>query len=288
MNAECNDDLPAEVYHAMPQISNSMLGDFLESPELYRGRYITQTIPRKESTPAMRFGTLFHDAVLLGIENAVIEIPDECLSSNGAKAGKGWETFKAHYAGMDKVFLKRDEYAALRNMVDAVGSHPIASRLLDRGDGFIEQSIFWTDEATGLRLKSRLDMRRKSMPLVLDLKTVSDISFRGLATGVHDFGYYRQAVAYKEAAKALTGVCHDFIFIAVEKEPAHRVACFDLDSRALERGWEDWRGGLDRLAECYQTGEWKTPGLDKILSLDLPAWAYTNQWEIANGDGTTA
>lgn len=262
-----------------------MLGDFLESPELYYGRYIAETIPRKESTAAMQFGTLVHDSVLLGIDHTVMEIPEESLSANGAKSGKGWETFKAHYAGLNKTFLKRDEYAALRNMVEAVAAHPIASRLLDRSDADIEQSVFWVDEATGIRLRSRFDLRRKSMPLIVDLKTVSDISFRGLATGVHTFGYHRQAVAYRLAAQALTGEPHDFIFVAVEKEPPHRVACFDLDERALQRGWEDWRGGLDRLAECHRTGDWTTPGLDQVLSLDLPGWAYTNQWEVPHGDG---
>lgn len=284
--ATAQDAMPSDDYHARGEISNSMLGDFLDSPELFYGRYVANTIPRKATTAAMQFGTLFHDALLLGIDNAVVEIPDECLSSSGSKAGKGWETFKAHYAGMNKVFLKRDEYAALRNMVDAVMSHKVAARLINHKDAAIEQSIFWKDEATGMRLKSRLDMRRLSMPLILDLKTVGDISFRGLATGVHDFGYARQAVFYKRAAQALTGQQHDFIFIAVEKEPPHRVACVDLHQRALERGWEDFRGGLDRIAECHRTGDWTTPGLDKVLKLDLPEWAYSNQWEHRDdGDG---
>lgn len=282
------DLMPSDEYHRQSGVSNSMLNEFIESPELYHGRYVAETIAAKAPTPAMQFGSLFHDSVLLGIDHVAVEIPPESLSSNGSKTGAGWKHFQAHYAGMNKVFLKPDEFAALRNMVDAVWSHPMAARLLERADAAIEQSIFWADEETGLSLRSRLDHRKLSTPIITDLKSTADVSRKGFASSMWDYGYYRQVVFYREAAKALTGQVHDFVFVAVEKEPPHRVRCYELDpreDRAMTRGYEDVRDGLNRLAEAYRTNNWTEPGWDQVLTLDLPNWAYSNQWELTNGYG---
>lgn len=288
-NVQVLDRLDNAVYHARhDHVSNSMLSDFLRSPEYFHGRYVARTIPGRKSA-AMDFGSLFHDAVLLGIENAWIEIPDEALSSNGAKQGAAWKYFQEHYAGLNKPMLKKDESEALRNMVDAVWSHPVAARLLDREGAAIEQSIFWTDAESGLKLKARLDHRKAG--IITDLKSTADVSRRGFASAMHEYRYSTQAVFYKEAARAATGEEHHFVFVAVEKEPPHRVRCYELDptpDRALTKGYEDFRSGLARLAECYRTGVFAEPGWDQILTLDLPNWAYSNQWEYVDGDSTTA
>ena len=280
------DQMPAEEYHAKTHcVSNSMLSDFLRSPEYFHGKYIAKTIPSK-STPAMAFGSLFHDAVLLGLDSQAVEIPDSALSSDGHRKGKAWIEFATEHAG--KSCLKRDEYAVLRNMVDAVWSHPIASRLLEPKDAAIEQSIFWHEEISGLNLRARLDYRKLTSPLIVDLKSSADVTPRGFATSMHDFRYHTQTVFYLEAAKAVTGHDHRFVFVAVEKDPPHRVRCYELDrtpDRALTKGYEDFRDGLDRLAECYRTNEWHGAGWDQVLTLDLPNWAYRNDYEVTCGDG---
>lgn len=276
-------------YHAHEAISNSKLSEFIESPELFHGRYVTKKIPPKETTAAMEFGTLFHDAVLLGIENAAIEIPDEVLSKSGSKAGAGWKAFCEHYADLNKPMLKREEFAALKNMVDAVMSNPLGERLLNRAGSIVEQSIFWTDPTTGLNMRARLDHRSPYDKLISDLKTTVDISRRGIASTMYDFGYYRQAATYKIAAHAYTGDPYDFAFCFAEKTPPHRVRWYELDprpERALTKAYEDVRDGLDRLAVCYETNNWREFGYDQILTLDLPNWAYTDQWELADGNST--
>lgn len=280
------DRMPSDEYHAKTHcISNSMLSDFLRSPEYFHGRYIAKTIPSK-STPAMAFGSLFHDAVLLGLDLQAVEIPDSALSSDGHRKGKAWIDFATEHAG--KSCLKRDEYAVLRNMVNAVWSHPIASRLLEPKDAAIEQSICWRDEVSGLMLRSRLDHRKLRQPIITDLKSTNDVSRRGFATSMLDYRYHTQTVFYREAAKAITGEEHSFVFVAVEKDPPHRVRCYELDprpDRALTKGYEDFRDGLERLAECYRTNDWNEPGWNQVLTLDLPNWAYRNDYEVNCGDG---
>lgn len=283
-NIEIHNDLPAHLYHAnTDRISNSMLSEAEESIELFHARYVAKTMPPKKQTPDMQFGTLFHDAVLLGIENQAVLVPESVLDSAGRRSGNKFKDWAAQNFG--KACLMRDEWERLARMVDATVKNKRAREILDHADAAIEQSIFWTDEATGLKLKSRLDARRLSLPLIVDLKSVRSVKLRNLATSVHEFGYARQCAMYREAAKAAFGIPHDFVFIAVEKESPYRVQCFDLNQKALERGWEDFRGGLDRLALAFAENDWESAGVDQVLSIDLPGWAYTNQWEVDGGNG---
>lgn len=286
LDVQAIDGLVSSDYHERAEVSNSMLSEFLNSPEWYHARYITKTIQRKPTTPAMQFGTLFHDAVLLGLDSQAVEIPASVLSKAGSRTGQAWWDFETEHAG--RSLLKSDEYAQLRNMVEAVWSHPTASKLLHPADAAIEQSLFWTDEPTGLKLRARPDHRKLTTPIITDLKSTLSANRRKFAGTIYDFGYYRQAVFYREGAKALTGEVHEFVFVAVEKEPPHSVRCYTLDPRedkAMQRGYEDMRAGLDMLAEAYQTNNWHERGWDEVLTLDLPRWAYNHDWELANGNG---
>lgn len=275
-------------YHRRPEVSNSMLSDFIDSPELYYGRYVAQTIPRKKKTAVMQFGDLVHESVLLGIDTQAVEVPASALDKGGKRNGKGFKEFASKHHG--KALLLKEEYERLRNAVDAVWSHPRASEILSMTDAAVEQSIFWTDEETGLRLRCRPDCRRLSLPLLADLKTTGDASREAVAKSMHKFGYSRQRPFYGAGVKALTRIDHDFVFVFVESDEPHRVRCYELDprpDRALTKGYEDFRSGLERLAECYRTDRWTEPGWDQVLTLDLPNWAYSNQWEYQDGDGTT-
>lgn len=277
-------DLASADYHAnVDRISNSMLGEAEESLELFYGRYIARNIPFKKQTPDMAFGTLFHDAVLLGIQSQAVLVPESVLDGVGKRNGAKFKEWAAEHAG--KTMLMRDEWDRLARMVGATVSNKVARELLTHADAAIEQSIYWQDEATELKLKSRLDARRLSLPLIIDLKSVRSVKPNHLADSVCNFGYARQAVMYREAAKAAFGIPHDFVFIAVEKEAPHRVQCFDLPQRAMERGWDLFRGGLDRLALAFEKNDWQSPGVDRVLSIGLPNWAYNDQWKIDNGDG---
>lgn len=285
MNAKAIDGMSNEEYHARPEVSNSMMGDFIEAPELFHGRYIAKTIPRKSPTPAMVFGTLVHDAVLLGIDNMAVECPRDVLDKAGKRNGKKFQEWAAEHPG--KSLLLRDGdygYTNLRNTVDAILSHPVASRLLDKSNAVMEQAIFWQDEETGLQCRVKLDVRQLGIPLIGDIKTCNDVSRKAIARKMDDFGYTRQCAFYREGSKAYTGKHHDFVFIFAEPAPPHRVRCYELDpreDRAAHKGYEDMRWALGRIAECNDTGIWREAGWDEILTIDLPNWAYNNEWELA-------
>lgn len=288
MNAEVQveSELDNFLYHMRPEVSNSMLSDFESSPELFYGRYVTKTIPRRKRTAPMIFGDLVHESILMGIDTQAVEVPKSALDNGGKRNGQGFKEFAAEHPG--KSLLLSEDYTRLRNSVDAVWNNHRAAEILNLADAAVEQSIFWTDEATGLRLRCRPDCRRLSLPLCVDLKTTRDASREAVARSMHKFGYTRQRAFYGAGVKAYTGIAHDFVFIFVESEEPHLVRCYELDprpDRAATKGYEDFRAGLDRLAACYQTGNWNGNGWDQVLTLDLPNWAYSNQWELEDGDG---
>lgn len=277
MNAR-TENLSNAAYHAHPAVGNSKLTAYLKNPELYHAQEIAKTIPKDEPSDVLVFGNLFHDSVLRGLHNQAVEIPDWALTANGHRRGKMWEEFKAEFAG--RAMLKADEYQRLRDMVDAVWSHPRAAAFLEHTEAIQEQSIFWTDPATGLELKAMIDCRRPG--LIADLKSSADVSRAAFARAMHDYGYYRQCAFYKMAAHALTSEEHDFVFIVVEKQPPYRVRCYELDptpDRALTKAYEDVRAGLEMMARSVRENDWREQNWDEVLTLDLPAWAYSKQWE---------
>jgi len=261
-------NLSNSAYHANPAIGNSKLTAFLDNPELFHAREIAKTLPQRKATKDMLFGTMLHEAVLLGAK-----VTNFLSYAEYAALAPGEQT-KLTNAVIDH----------MDNMVDAVWSHPRASVLLARDNAVFEQCIFWTDPETGLELKSMQDCRRPAGTLIVDLKSTADASRSGFAKAMHNYGYYRQVVFYKMAAEELTGQPHDFVFVAVEKAPPYRVRCYELDptpDKALTKAYEDVRSGLEQLARAFRENDWHEPGWDQVLTLDLPAWAYKNQWEMS-------
>jgi len=63
------------------------------------------------------------------------------------------------------------------------------------------------------------------------------------------------------------------VFLAIEKEPPHLVAAYELDAMDIELGRTAYRRDLETLRACMESNDWPGYG-DGIQSLALPAWAY--------------
>ncbi len=268
-------------YHAdTSHVGHSMLKDFLVSRRTYHARNIAKSLPEKRTT-ALDIGTVAHAAILEPhiIDDVCLEIPSDVLSKSGAKSGKAWKDFQTENA--ERILLHAREIKQVRDMQAAVYANPACRKLLEC-DGPVEASIRWECERTGLKRKMRADKMPLGLgrPWVVDIKTCIDVSPAGFAKAMANFGYYTQAPYYSHGIEEKVGETPAFVFVAVGKEPPHPCRLYALSADAYELGEERVWSGLESLAACYESDEWGEPDETRIVDLDLPAWAYTNnQWE---------
>lgn len=246
-------------YDALPGIRWSDLKLAATSPFHFHSHV------QKESR-ALDLGRLTHVSVFQ---------PEELMRSytvyRKTRNGKDWTAFKeqAEAAGQEVAYpADWDKACAIG---EAVHRHPVARGYLRKG--FAEETVQWTDEATGLPCKARLDFISTDTQTVLDLKTARDISPRAFARATHDLMYFGQAAHYLAGLKAVTNEDWRWVFIAVENTAPFDVRVGPLTDDALYAGEQERRRLLELVAACEASGSW--PGAYETESeFDLPSWYY--------------
>lgn len=186
------------------------------------------------------------------------------------RQGKAWTEFEEAHPGRE--ILKRTEADEAVTAALAILEHPEIASLLSVGHG--EVTITWTDEATGLPCKGRIDWLAPGA--FADLKTIGTTHERIVAGRVAQNLWYGQ-VAHYEAGLAANGL-EDLIayIIAAEGKGANDVALFELTpgmpDGALHVGRRLRRKYMEQLAQCVRLNHW--PGRhEKAIPLCLPSYA---------------
>lgn len=200
-----------------------------------------------DETPAMTIGNAVH-ALMLEPETYRDQFAVAPKVDRRTKAGKAeWAAF-CEESG-DKTILTMDDSEKVLAIVNALSSHPIASRVLSGGEG--EHSYFAPDEKTGLMLKCRPDYVNGGA--LIDLKTTRDASFEGFSRQIGNLGYHLQAAFYLDVYNNSQGTdLNEFFFVAVENGTPHGVAVYQLDEAHIEAGRQAYRQALDTYAEYLE------------------------------------
>ncbi|HVU07825.1 MAG TPA: PD-(D/E)XK nuclease-like domain-containing protein [Verrucomicrobiae bacterium] len=262
-------DLPAAAYHAAKGVSHSMLKNLHPTPAHLQA-YLAE---EHESTPAQIFGTLVHQRVLeperplpqLAVKTKAIDFK--------TSAGKAWRT-EQQTAG--RIIVTETELQNIEGCVNAIARHPRCREIF--AEGRSEVSIFKNFSYGGTVLrKARLDWLPTGNSLV-DIKTTQDASEESFAWEILKYRYYSQAAYYldivNDSLERAEKEC--FIFIAVEKNPPHGVAIYNLKPRAMGKGRERNLADLGTYMDCVEKNHWPSYG-EEIISLDLPRYAYNEK-----------
>ena len=245
-------------YAAIAAVNWSTLREALKSGKHYQRALVTP----QDETDAMRLGRATHTAVFE---------PDRLLREyvvweGGRRAGGDWEAFRAMHAS--RTILKPEEYNTALAIRDAVRGHKTAARLLRSGAP--ECTLTWTDGATGLLCKARLDWFAPKA--LVDLKTTRDIEARRFGRHAADMLYHCQ-FAFASMGLLANGIKAAVKIIAVENEPPHDVAVYDLNDDVLWAGEVRVRAALDLVAECRAQKRWPGRYADE-QPLALPTWEF--------------
>jgi exodeoxyribonuclease VIII len=218
-------------YRNEPGINISFLKHFLSCP----AKAIESL---KKQTPAMSFGTKFHEYILEPkkfIEKYYI-IPEQI-----SKLDKRTKLFKdamkeleAKNEGM--IPLHSDEHVKLVYMEHALHERAIRNislkHLVEMGE--CELAIFWQEYS--LQAKAKLDIAYDNF--VGDIKTISNID--KAFYDIKNYRYDMQAAWYLKGYSKITGIDTDdleYYLLFCETDAPHRVVIYKLES--MEKAFQD-------------------------------------------------
>jgi hypothetical protein len=107
-------------------------------------------------------------------------------------------------------------------------------------------SVFWTDENTGLRLKTRPDICKRKKNVIINVKTTEDGSPKGFAKDLVKYDYPIQA-CHEITGCMQSGVIEsidNYFWLVVEKKAPFNATVYDFDQ-------EDLKMGMDELHYLY-------------------------------------
>lgn len=265
-------------YHAGDgHLSHSMLETFYDSPQLYKGQYVTGEWQREE-TAAMRRGSIVHALVL---EPGTIATRYRTLPFIDRRTKK-WK--KASAAAMEEGYTPLTEMEAREadSIANRVVLHPLAKKIFAACmASHREVSIRWTDG--GVNKKARLDLFCKEAeiefmrdgkrltyegPVVIDLKTADKPWPDKFRWAVRDFGYDRQAAWYVDAAVAAWQVLPIFLFIVVGTSQPHDVYVYEMATERIEQARVTNTGIVKLLTECRESGNYTRVKEMEILTVE--------------------
>jgi exodeoxyribonuclease VIII len=168
-------DMPAEKYHRLPfaaQSSLKILRDQTPAHLRYRLDH-----PYEFETPAMRFGTLVHTAVLEPDRFDATHVRG--IEGDGRK--KEIKEAREELAKSGKTVVDPADFDLCMQIRDAVRNHRMARLLFD---GESERSAIWKDAETGVLCKGRFDHVSEVSGVLVDLKTTTDASPAGFERSV--------------------------------------------------------------------------------------------------------
>lgn len=221
----------------------------------------------EEHKPQYDFGKAFH-AKVLGDGAEVVVVDADSWRGKDAREARD----AAYAAG--NVPLLAAEAAQVDAMAAAVKAHDTAPLLFRNGRP--EVSVFWVDEATGVKCKARFDYlpdKQEGRRLVVpDLKSAVSADPGEFARAAARYGYVLQQIHYSSAIRHL-GIDDDpaFVFVVVEKEAPYLVNVgqfvaednLRLSAAALDKALRLYR-------DCLAADHW--PGWTGVTELSLPTW----------------
>lgn len=265
-------DVSAEDYFSWDAVSNSRLNLMNRSAAHYQAGFTA-------ATPQMALGSLVHSGVLepLSIAKRYVFMPNyashpDNVSKGGVRSFSSATDFVKRMQedfqrlNHDKEIVSEEQYNTMTGMAAALQANTAARDLLR--DGKAEVSLVWDDPDTGLRCKCRIDWLKPKAGVFVDLKTTADAA--DFSRSIVRYGYHRQTAFYRRGLQLAAELDLVPWIVAAETKAPFGCRAAPMCPDALRLGLFEVDGLLNRVAECYDSGEW--PGYDNPSSWSVPEW----------------
>jgi hypothetical protein len=260
----------------------------LKEFDWYRRGLITN-----QQTGYFDFGNAFELALLDkdGFEKKVAIMKDsewvqEALEANkdltkprsSAIYQKHFREFQIGRAGMYAVPDKGDEsYETIEQMLASCYQDKVVQGLIKNTE--YQVSLFWTDEQTGLRLKTRPDICKRKKNVVVNVKTTLDGSPKAFSKDLVKYDYPLQA-AQEITGCLKTGLMESvdaYFWLVVEKCPPYNATIYEFAEEDIKASVDEFhwlvskiqRAGEENLFPGYSD---KADNQHGILRAEIPLY----------------
>ncbi len=193
----------------------------------------------------------------------------------GSRRGQAWADFEDQHLAAGRTVLTAAEAARVVARAAALHAHPVAGPLLRHADALPEATVTWTDAATGLPCKARLDLLidAEAGVEIVDLKTWPSTDPRSMLRMIIAQQVHVQLAHYRAAVRAVVGghVAPQCAVMVVEDAAPHDVGVYRLDETLLLLGEEARRAALAAWADAVASGDYRGRA-PKLCTVEAPGW----------------
>ena len=145
-----------------------------------------------------------------------------------------------------------------------------------------QYSIFWTDEKTGLRLKTRPDICKTKKNIIVDVKTTIDGSPEKFSKDLANYDYPFQAVMQIDGVQRSGFMPHvdTYYWLVVEKEPPYSATLYEFDPEDIAWVMDEYDYVLGCVKQSFDKNlfpsySYRADNKYGILKANIPLW-YKN------------
>lgn len=269
--------IPADAYNAHPGITKSAIAAARIEADVYSmaamRASMTADRTQNESTPAQRWGTLAHAALLEPTELAA-----RYAVWDGVKRGSEYTQFKADTDARGLGIVTRCELDKLSAMCAAIRADKDARWIVGQVV-HTEHAIEWRDPDYGLS-KGRLDGAGTGM--ILEYKTARNIGKRAFFNTAEGSGYSHGVAWYWHGYGRPQAV-----YVIVQQNVApYSVVSYLVPTSLLESAYEETRQIAVRYRIAERSGEFSGP-YTGIQTFERPAWVAgcNDETDLSTGTG---
>lgn len=172
-------------------------------------------------------------------------------------------------------------YSTIECMLESCYRDAIIQKLI--AETQYQLSLFWTDEATGLRLKTRPDICKVKKNVIVNLKTTEDGSPAAFSKQLAKFDYPLQACIEIRGCQesGLMEEVENYFWLVVEKNPPYNATIYEFAPADIPACMDNLDFVLSRIKKAKD--ENKYPGYTDfadnqwgILKAEIPLWYKMN------------
>lgn len=313
MNRKELEVLAAQKLLTLPQVGVTAICDFLESPKHYHYKRI---LKKREETPAMREGTIFHRLILepekfyqeyftdMAIPEGVTSLKTvddlkQFIESKGQKPkGKKEDLMTLASALLpadgsviiyddwielntrDKEFISKGKWDMFHEMRESVMAHKFTKRYLEFG----KKELLVEGEIQGFHVRGRIDwlVDEPSLPyvIVIDPKKCASAKFHMFRNDILNRWYFVQAALYCKLIEMQYKKPVLHVWMACESTGPKIVEAYSANEAVLEAGEKAYTVAFNRLRTCLELDEWAGYTDGNVTNMDLPNYGFDKVAEM--------